>query len=129
MIHGLDNVGLAVTDLQRMLDFYSTVLGFTAEPGENDAWLNLGNARIYLFVTHPRDTSSPPIQRSTDLYTDPPGLDHLALNVTSIEDASADLEAKGIRFAGDTIGEPGEFRYRGFSDPEGNMLYLVERPA
>lgn len=127
MIQGLDNVGLAVTDLGRMLDFYTSVLGFAAEPGENDAWLTHGNATIYLFVTHPRDNTS--IERTADLYADPPGLDHLALRVADVEQASAELEAKGVRFVGSIVGAPGEFRYRGFSDPEGNMLYLVERPA
>jgi catechol 2,3-dioxygenase-like lactoylglutathione lyase family enzyme len=127
MIQGLDNVGLAVSGLDRMLDFYMTTLGFTAERGENDAWLTLGSLTIYLFVTHPRGNTH--AERNADLYTDPPGLDHLALRVASIEQASADLEAKGIRFVGEIVGEPGEFRYRGFADPEGNMLYLVERPA
>lgn len=127
MIQGLDNVGLAVSDLNRMLDFYTTTLGFAAERGENDAWLTLGNLTIYLFVTHPRDNTR--VERTADLYTDPPGLDHLALRVASVEQASADLEAKGVTFASEIVGDPGEFRYRGFGDPEGNMLYLVERPA
>lgn len=127
MIQGLDNVGLAVSDLDRMLDFYTTTLGFAGERGENDAWLTLGNLTIYLFVTRPRDYTR--AERTADLYTDPPGLDHLALRVASIDQASADLEAKGVTFAGEIVGEPGEFRYRGFADPEGAMLYLVERPA
>src|SRR5690242_19624335 len=86
MIQGLDNVGLAVSDLDDMLDFYSTTLGFAAERGENDAWLTLGNLTIYLFVTHPRDAMRS--VRTSDLYADPPGLDHLALRVASIEQAS-----------------------------------------
>ena len=126
MIQGLDNVGLAVSNLDRMLDFYTT-LGFAAERGENDAWLTLGNLMIYLFVTHPRNDAR--VARTADLYTDPPGLDHLALRVADIEKASADLETKGVAFAGEIVGEPGEFRYRGFADPEGAMLYIVERPA
>ena len=127
MIQGLDNVGLAVSDLDRMLDFYTTTLGFTGERGDNDAWLTLGNLPIYLFVTHPCNDAR--VARTADLYTDPPGLDHLALRVADIEKASADLETKGVAFAGEIVGEPGEFRYRGFADPEGAMLYIVERPA
>lgn len=127
MIQGLDNVGLAVSDLDDMLDFYTTMLGFVAERGENDAWLTLGNLTLYLFVTHPHEDARS--VRTADLYSDPPGLDHLALRVASIEQASADLEVRGVRFASEVAGEPGAFRYRGFADPEGNMLYLVERPA
>ena len=127
MIQGLDNVGLAALDLDRMLDFYTATLGFSTERGENDAWLSLGNLTIYLFITHPRDTMRS--ERTADLYTDPPGLDHLALRVASIEQSSASLEAKGVHFASEIVGEPGEFRYRCFADPEGNMLYLVERPV
>jgi len=46
MIQGLDNVGLAVSDLDRMLDFYTATLGFAALGGENDAWLTLGDLTI-----------------------------------------------------------------------------------
>ena len=127
MIQGLDNVGPAVSDMNGMLDFYTTLPGFVAERGENDSWIAHGNLAIYLFATHLHDDACS--IRTDDLYADPPGLDHLALCVASIEQAGADLEARGVRFASDVVDEPDAFRYRGFADLEGNMLYLVERPA
>jgi hypothetical protein len=39
------------------------------------------------------------------------------------------LEGRGISFPGAIVGGAGEFRYRGFSDPDGNMLYIVQQPA
>lgn len=128
MIGSLDNIGIAVTDLPRMLDFYTNVLGFTTEPGtDDDAWLNLGNARVYLFQTAPRTPDR--AVRSDDLYTNPPGIDHLAIRVTDIIGASIELERRGVTFLGEITGLPGDFRYRGFQDPEGNMLYIVQRPV
>jgi catechol 2,3-dioxygenase-like lactoylglutathione lyase family enzyme len=128
MIARLDNAGIAVRDLRRAFAFYTETLGLAGELGEGDAWVHLGNADLYLFETQGNGAASP--ARGPDLATEPPGLDHLAFQVTGrIEEACAALEARGVAFAGPVVGAAGEFRYRGFSDPEGNMLYVVERPA
>lgn len=56
------------------------------------------------------------------------GWRHLALRVENIESACEQLTKLGV-----TLGEPikpagGGGRVRFFSDPEGNLLHLVERP-
>ena len=47
----------------------------------------------------------------------------------NIEAAGRDLASRGIRFEHDIVGAPGEFRYRGFKDPEGNMLYIIQHAS
>jgi catechol 2,3-dioxygenase-like lactoylglutathione lyase family enzyme len=127
MFRRLDNVGLAVTQLGRILDFYEQTLGLRVERGESDGWVHLENASLYVFETQQGQVER--LRRGVDLSSNPPGIDHIALGVDDIEQACADLAAKGIVFLGPINGEQGELRYRGFQDPEGNMLYVVERPA
>ncbi|MBC8001373.1 MAG: VOC family protein, partial [Opitutaceae bacterium] len=57
------------------------------------------------------------------------GWRHLALRVDSIEKSKAELESRGVVFK-ETIkpaGGGGSVLF--FSDPEGNLLHLVERPV
>jgi catechol 2,3-dioxygenase-like lactoylglutathione lyase family enzyme len=124
-IRRLDNVGVAVRDIRRAMDFYTQVLGLEGTAGASDGYVSLGNASLYLFQTQAAGSS--PVGRSVDLYNDPVGIDHLALEVDDIEQAAEELMARGVVFPGPVVGEPGEFRYRGFSDPDGNMLYIVQR--
>jgi glyoxylase I family protein len=57
------------------------------------------------------------------------GWRHVALRVTSIEGARAELERRGVRFTEDIKPAGGGGRVLFFQDPEGNLLHLVERPA
>lgn len=125
MIKRLDNVGVAVRDIRRAMAFYTQVLGLEGQPGETDGYVSVGDVSLYLFQT--RSPESGAGQRTIDLYNDPVGLDHIAFEVDDLDRAVAELEAKGITFPGLAVGEPGEFRYRGFSDPDGNMLYIVQK--
>lgn len=129
MIGWVDNIGIAVRDLPRMMQFYTKVLGLSGEMSETDGWITLDKVSLYLFVTtNPEATQAEHQTRTADLTKDPPGIDHIAFGVANLDDASAELERRGVVFAGPAVGEPGQLRYRGFCDPEGNMLYLVERP-
>ena len=53
---------------------------------------------------------------------------HLALRVDDIEAARAELEQKGIEFAGGTF-DTGVCRMALFTDPDGNDLMLHQRYA
>ncbi len=52
----------------------------------------------------------------------------IALRVDDVEAARAELEEKGVEFAGDTI-DSGVCLQAIFSDPDGNMLDLHHRYA
>jgi glyoxylase I family protein len=57
------------------------------------------------------------------------GWRHVALRVAAIEPVQADLAKKGVNFTEAVKPAAGGGRVLFFSDPEGNLLHLVERPA
>jgi catechol 2,3-dioxygenase-like lactoylglutathione lyase family enzyme len=124
MIKRLDNVGIAVRDIRRAIDFYTRVLGLEGRAGESEGSVRLDNASLYIFQTRAEGEGA--VGRTTDYLHNPVGLDHLAFEVEDIEQAGAELERRGVTFAGPIVGGPGEFRYRGFADPDGNMLYIIQ---
>jgi catechol 2,3-dioxygenase-like lactoylglutathione lyase family enzyme len=127
MLKRLDNVGIAVRDIRRAVAFYTEILGFVGQADESDGLVTLGDVSPYLFQTRAPEAAAP--QRTTDLYNNPPGIDHVAFEVDDIEQAARQLEAAGVFFPGPAVGEPGAFRYRGYADPDGTMLYIVQKPA
>lgn len=127
-INRIDNIGVAVSDVGAALDFFSNTLGLeTATDDWGGGSVQVGNAWLYVFEGN-RDAQRS-ADRGVDLPANPVGLDHIALEVDDIEQAGRELEAKGVAFPGEIIGEPGEFRYRGFSGPDGVMLYIIQQPT
>jgi catechol 2,3-dioxygenase-like lactoylglutathione lyase family enzyme len=118
----LDNVGVAVRDVQRAVDFYSRVLGVEAIGDDNDGSVTIGDISLYIF----RSQAGGEVGRTTDYYHNPVGLDHLAFEVDDLESAGAELEQRGVTFAGPAA-STGTLRYRGFTDLDGNMLYIIQR--
>ena len=57
------------------------------------------------------------------------GWRHVALRVDSIEAAKAALEQRGVKITEEIKPAGGGGRVLFFSDPEGNLLHLVERSA
>ncbi len=128
MLKRLDNVGVAVTDLARAHDFYTRVLEMESRPlteGAGGFSAQLGDISLYVFTT---EASGAP-GRDADMNSNPPGIDHLAFEVEDYEGAQRELESRGVAFVHDSVGEAGGFRYRGFHDPDGNMIYIIHKGA
>jgi len=125
MLKRLDNIGIAVRDIQRSMAFYTEQLGLAGQAHGTEGSVQVGDLSLYLFQTQAPDAGA--VGRTADYLHDPVGIDHLAFEVEDIARAGAELEAKGIVFAGPVVGDPGQFRYRGFSDPDGNMLYIIQK--
>jgi predicted enzyme related to lactoylglutathione lyase len=123
-IKRIDNIGVGAKDVERLASFYEQALGLDAEVSEWGGTVQVGNATLFIFPTAENASGK---QRTTDLEHNPPGLDHIALEVEDIEEASKELESRGVRFPGPIEGAPSQFRYRGFADPEGNMFYIVQQ--
>ncbi|MBM3139976.1 MAG: VOC family protein [Chloroflexi bacterium] len=124
MLKRLDNIGIAVRDVRRAHDFYTRVLGFEGAPladGATGFSAKLGDVALFVFAT---DKTNAP-GRTADYEHNPVGIDHLAFEVEDYEGAQRELESRGVRFLQESVGEPGGFRYRGFTDPDGNMLYVI----
>ncbi len=127
MLKRLDNIGIAASDVQRSVDFYTQKLGMEGEAGPEGGSVRLGEVALFIFKS--ARTDSPPVGRTASYDQNPIGIDHLAFEVEDIEQASVEYEARGIAFEGPIVGDAGSFRYRGFQDPDANMLYIIQHPG
>ena len=57
------------------------------------------------------------------------GWRHIALRVDSLDAAKTELENRGVKFSGAERPAGGGGRVLFFTDGEGNLLHLVERPS
>jgi isopenicillin-N N-acyltransferase-like protein len=121
----LDNIDIACTDVEPMVAFYRDLLGLRLrlpyEPGQGWAGFIAGDVVIYLIEEEA--TAPHPAPRLTG-GDNPPGLDSIAFEVDDLDDAIAQLDGHGVTWAGDVV-ESDWYRYRGFHDPEGNLIYLT----
>lgn len=115
MIAGLDFVAVPSQDAERSRAFYVDTLGLRPDGL--------------------RALSSGPRHVLRDLGAGAPGLGfapqrnaRLALHVDDVAAARAELEAEGVRFAGETL-DTGACHMALFADPDGNDLMLHHRYA
>jgi glyoxylase I family protein len=127
----IDHLVLRVTDLQRMLDFYTGVLGCPLERAQEDIGLYQVRAGGSLIDLVPVDS---PLGRAGGAAPGPEGrnLDHFCLRVDPFDASAlaAWLRGRGV--------EPGavESRYGAeglgpsvyLTDPEGNVVELKGQP-
>ncbi len=120
MITGLDHPAIAVADVDAYADWCCATLGFRkvfrhAKP----VWI-LGLPDGTLLEVMPQDATPRP---SRTTWT--PGWSHLALRVRSLAEAESAL---AVPWSGAAFDAVGGGRIRNFSDPEGNLWQVVERP-
>ena len=112
------HIGLRTPNFAAMEAFYTQTLGFPVTKRWDDVdiiFIDVGSTTIELIG---RDTAT-----ADNIPTG--GWDHLALHVASVDEAFAELVAKGVRIRA----EPKDFkdvRIAFFFDPDGNVLELVE---
>jgi catechol 2,3-dioxygenase-like lactoylglutathione lyase family enzyme len=118
IVERTDFVSVQVTDLERSARFYGETLGLPRVSA--GAWpeFQLGE-NVSLYLIDPTNIGS-------EFTT--PNLGSIALRVPDVEAARAELEAKGVEFAGDTF-DSGVCHMAFFSDPDGNALMLHRRYA
>jgi catechol 2,3-dioxygenase-like lactoylglutathione lyase family enzyme len=113
-----DFVSVPVTDLPRSTAFYRDTLGL--EQIAHGGWpeFQLGE-NVSLYLLDPTNIG----REFTGPHTAP-----IALRVPDVEDARRSLEAKGVRFHGETF-DTGVCHMAHFADPDGNVLMLHRRYA
>jgi len=121
------HVGLRVTDLKRSLAFYTAVGYTTVGTVEGTAFGSLTMLRLPGddFVTI--ELVHDPTRGKVDLGT---GINHLVIQVESLDAAVADLAANGI--VAEPSGLPGGAdgpRTSWIADPDGYRIELVQWPA
>jgi predicted enzyme related to lactoylglutathione lyase len=114
-VERVDFVSFLTQDIPRAKQFYSEVLGLEIESeGESDMEFKAGQVTLDIF--DPSSIGQP-------FAPSPAGL---ALRVPDVDEARAELEAKGVVFDGETI-QTSVCRQAWFKDPDGNALMLHRR--
>lgn len=123
LVTGVDFVSVPTQDLDKAMDFYGNVLGLE----RSAVWQQPG--RDPVGAEFETGTVTIAIQFSERMGIDfkPHGLP-IAFHVEDVAAAKADLEAKGVKFLGDTI-DSGVCLQAIFRDPDGNLLDLHHRYA
>jgi glyoxylase I family protein len=119
----MDHLAIAAEDADKLVDWYADTLGYekTFRMEEKPVWLITAPGGTVLEIM-PRDETARPARTVFS-----PGLSHLALRVKNMAEAIAALDAKGVKWLGETGNAVGGGKVRSFSDPEGNVLQIVER--
>jgi catechol 2,3-dioxygenase-like lactoylglutathione lyase family enzyme len=116
MITKLDFVAIPSQDSERSRRFYGETLGLRSDE----------HARFEFWAGETCMAIWEPKRLGMEFAPQKNG--HLALHVEDIEAARAELEAKGVTFAGETL-DTGVCRMALFNDPDGNDLMLHSRYA
>ncbi|WP_210495383.1 VOC family protein [Patulibacter sp. SYSU D01012] len=113
-IASLDFVSVPTQDLGRARRFYGETLGLRRDDrAEYEFWI--GDTCVALWEPERMGGTFAPQKNG-----------HLALHVDDVGAARAELEAKGVVFAGDTF-DTGVCHMALFTDPDGNDLMLHHR--
>ena len=116
MITKLDFIGVPSTDVERSRAFYVDTLGLRPDP----------NARFEFWAGETCFGIWEPARLGMEFA--PQKNAHPALHVDDVPAARAELEAKGVEFAGETL-DTGVCHMALFTDPDGNDLMLHNRYA
>jgi catechol 2,3-dioxygenase-like lactoylglutathione lyase family enzyme len=116
-VERVDFVSVLTQDIGRARRFYSETIGLSIESeGESDLEFTLG--QVTLDVFDPSSIGEP-------FAPSPAGI---AIRVSDVAAARAELEAKGVEFDGEIV-HTGVCDMAFFKDPDGNALILHRRFA
>ncbi len=119
LVTGVDFIGIPTRDLETAVRFYGETLGLhrsAYRPDRHHAEFETGNLTLNI------------------MHAEKMGLEHhavqnpVALHVPDVAAVRAELEGRGVPFAGDTF-DTGVCHMAFFSDPDGNALMLHHRYA
>lgn len=134
MIKTIEHIGIMTDDLQRSVEFYTDVLGFSISMNMEmeDAGLSV------IFVE--KDGSKIELMKYKNVPKRPAGVelkiggysiplnDHITFSVDDIEATVADLKKKGVVFSLEPLQLEGGMKLASFKDPAGVLIELVEHP-
>ena len=119
---GIDHPAIAAEDVTALTKWYCDVLGYKVF-AEIDKPIYIIEAPDGTYIEMmPKDDSSRPERAICT-----PGWSHLALRVSDMDEAMAALDNHGVKWEGAEFTAVGGGRIRNFTDPEGNILQIVQR--
>lgn len=118
---GLEHTAIASPHPERLAQWYVDTLGFRInhQYGGN-YFVKAPNGAMLEII--PSEGEALPAQMKT------PGLRHLAVMVADFDQAAEDLKRKGVNIISEPLNLSGN-RLLFFTDPDGNLLHLISRPA
>ena len=135
MIKTIDHIGILTTDLQRSVEFYTEVLGFSIsakiemdDVGLSAIFIEKNGSRIELMGYKgaiPERSEGIEIKLGGGLI---PINDHITFTVDDIEATVTGLKEKGVEFGLEPIQVEGGMKIASFKDPNGVLIELVEHP-
>lgn len=128
----IDHIAIAVSDLDSAVDFYCNTLGLKVierreTRGKNTGMLSVVlDAGAFTIVLLEGVGEASQVSRYIDKYG--PGVQHVALAVSNIEEVVDGLTEKNVRFSTDLLIGPGLKQIFTTRDAESGMMYeFIER--
>jgi len=132
----LEHVAITVENLDKAIDFYSDVFGFSllkmkkkSELGITYALLQTDNLRIELIEPLTKNSDKKKIEENQDLVTklcDRKGLNHLSIRVKDLNEITDRLKKKGAKKVAELGSKDGSSKLIFYADTEGNMIELIQ---
>lgn len=125
MTFNVEHIAVVARDPVALKSWYERVLGarevFNNGQTPPTCLIALGNVWLEIYAAE----KSLPDTANNKLA----GIRHLALRVSSLDAAKAELEKRGVKFTEEIRPAAGGGKVLFFEDAEGNLLHFVERPA
>lgn len=119
---GIDHPAIAADDVETLSKWYCEVLGYEVFfRTEKPIYIIKAPDGTFIEVM-PKDENPRP-----NRTTCTPSWSHLALRVSDMDAAMAALDRHGVAWEGAEFEAVGGGRIRNFTDPEGNLLQIVQR--
>ncbi|GHT07729.1 hypothetical protein FACS189432_00190 [Bacteroidia bacterium] len=119
---GIDHPAIAAQDVVALTQWYCDVLGYEIfAQTEKPVFIIKAPDGTFIEMMPKDETLRPTRTVNT------PGWSHLALRVSDMDKAIAELDKHQVAWTTDEFEAVGGGRIRNFTDPEGNLLQVVQR--
>ena len=132
MIKTMDHIGILTNDLQRSVEFYTDVLGFSISAkmemdGLTIIFVEKEGSKIELmgYKNVPKRPENIQLEMGDNSL---PINDHITFSVDDMEATVDELRKKNVTFDMDPIQLEGGIKMASFKDPNGLLIELVEHP-
>jgi len=119
MIQGIEHTAIASPDPAALAQWYVDTLGFVINYRGSTAFFVKAPDGSMIEIIPAEGERGPGTLKS-------PGLRHLALSVTDFDSVYAGLQARNVKFLDAPLESKGN-KVVFFTDPEGNILHLLQR--
>jgi len=135
MIKAIDHIGILTKDLQKSVEFYTDMLGFSIsakiemeDAGFSAIFVEKNGGKIELMGYRneiPKRSAGIEIKLGEGSI---PINDHITFSVDDLGATVSELKEKGVKFGLETPELKGGMKLASFKDPNGVLIELVEHP-